>query len=162
RRAPRAHVGRAPFAARARRPRADDHPEALCLEGDEVDSSDRLPRRRSQGVLGAARVLEHGGALGQRPLRYVTCRWPRRHGAKRRTGRKSVTEARRARRRSLSVCRVSEEWSDHETIAPMPCYNRTDAAHSAAAVSGDGMSKRTTGITPSDSPTPAPRRRKAP
>ena len=68
RRAARAHVGRQAAAARARRSGADDHAEALRLEGREVDQEDRVSRRRQERVLGRARLLEHRRALVQRSL----------------------------------------------------------------------------------------------
>jgi hypothetical protein len=53
------HVGRETAATRARRTVPPDHAEAVRLEGREVDPQDRVSRRRSQRLLGSARLLEH-------------------------------------------------------------------------------------------------------
>src|SRR6202022_4879719 len=42
------------------------------LERREVDSQDRVSRRRPEGILGGAWLLEHRGALVQRSLQLLT------------------------------------------------------------------------------------------
>src|SRR5262245_41553406 len=46
----------------------DDHAEAVCVEGHQVDSQDRVPREGSEGLLGRARLLELRRALVQRSV----------------------------------------------------------------------------------------------
>ena len=53
---------------RARRAGARDHAAALRLEGREVGLPPRVPEAGPEGLLGAARLLEHGPPLEKRPL----------------------------------------------------------------------------------------------
>ena len=62
------HLGGPTAAPRARRSRPHDHAQALCVEGHEVDPQDRVPGRRSKGILGGARLLEFRGAVVQRSV----------------------------------------------------------------------------------------------
>ena len=89
RRAARAHVGRAAAAARARRPGSRDHAEALRVERHEVGAPHRVPAAGPARLLGAARLLEHGGAVVQRS---VFVRGPR-FTAARASARSSVTSS---------------------------------------------------------------------
>jgi molybdopterin-dependent oxidoreductase-like protein protein len=63
RRPARSHVGGPAAAARARRPGADDHAQAVRLEGNEMDSQDRVPRGRSERLLGSARIFQFCGTM---------------------------------------------------------------------------------------------------
>ena len=54
-----------PLPERARRARARDHAPALRLEGRQVDPADRALERRPQGLLGAARLLQHRTSLAE-------------------------------------------------------------------------------------------------
>ena len=50
-------------AAGTRRPVPDDHAETVCVEGHEVDSEDRIPRREQARILGRTRLLGHRRAV---------------------------------------------------------------------------------------------------
>jgi DMSO/TMAO reductase YedYZ molybdopterin-dependent catalytic subunit len=47
---------------------AHDHPEAVRVEGDEVDQEDRVPATQPTRILGTSRLLEFRRTLVQRPL----------------------------------------------------------------------------------------------
>ncbi len=49
-------------------------PQALRLEGHQVDPPDRVPGRRPARVLGSARLLQHRRAVARRPLRRLSRR----------------------------------------------------------------------------------------
>ena len=55
-------------------PGAHDYPQAVRMEGHQVDPADRLARPEPEGVLGSAGVLEHRRTVGQRPVRILTAK----------------------------------------------------------------------------------------